>query len=226
MLHKTLLILMLLPFALGMQAQDNNSMLVVRFAEENIEIDNSTRRFIDNKDISEEVFFSKIKKIQQKAIEDVIAREGYEIKGIKQQVSLLPSEFANLEKQQSIDKLSEDINRSFFQKILNVFNPGNPDWYMSSRFSSDKKDRISTTLQQQDSKYALFLHKFEVKRSLCGEAQLITHFSLLNDESEIVLGGQNIYYADMKNSMNKNVLNHLLETAFIDTFAIIFDKLK
>lgn len=227
MLQKTLLILMFLPLTIGMQAQNNNiSVLVVRFAEENIDIDNSTRRFIENKDISEEVFISKIKKIQQKAIEDVITREDYEIKGIQEQVSLVPSEFANLEKQQSIDQISEDIDQPFLQKILGVFSHSNPDWYMSARFSTDKQDRISSTLQQQESKYALFLHKFEIKRSLCGEAQLITHYSLLNDESEIILGGQNIYYADMKNSMNKNIVDHLLEAGFVDTFGIVFDKIK
>ncbi|MGM0612950.1 MAG: hypothetical protein ACQESM_05540 [Bacteroidota bacterium] len=227
MLQKTLLILMFLPLTIGMQAQNNNiSVLVVRFAEENIDIDNSTRRFIENKDISEEVFISKIKKIQQKAIEDVIIREDYEIKGIQEQVSLVPSEFANLEKQQSIDQISEDIDQPFLQKILGIFSHSNPDWYMSARFSTDKQDRISSTLQQQESKYALFLHKFEIKRSLCGEAQLITHYSLLNDESEIILGGQNIYYADMKNSMNKNIVDHLLEAGFVDTFGIVFDKIK
>lgn len=227
MLQKTLLILMFLPLTIGIQAQNNNiSVLVVRFAEENIDIDNSTRRFIENKDISEEVFISKIKKIQQKAIEDVITREDYEIKGIQEQVSLVPSEFANLEKQQSIDQISEDIDQPFLQKILGIFSHSNPDWYMSARFSTDKQDRISSTLQQQESKYALFLHKFEIKRSLCGEAQLITHYSLLNDESEIILGGQNIYYADMKNSMNKNIVDHLLEAGFVDTFGIVFDKIK
>ena len=217
---------MFLPFTIGMQAQDNNSMLVVRFADENIEIDNSTSRFLDNKGISTEAFISKIKQIQQKAIEDVMAREDYEIKGMQEQVSLVPSEFADIEKMQGIDKISEEIDQSFFQKLLGVFSPSNPDWYMSARFSADKRDRISTTLQQQEIEYALFLHKYEIKRSLCGEAELITHYSVLNDAGEILLGGQNIYYADMKNSMKKSVVDHLLEAGFVDTFGIILDKLK
>ncbi|MFW6019261.1 MAG: hypothetical protein ACOCPM_01645 [Bacteroidales bacterium] len=226
MLHKILLILMFLPFTIGMQAQNNNSLLVVRFADENIEIDNTTRRYLDNKGISSEAFVPEIKKIQEKALEDVMTREEYEIKGIQEQVSLVPSEFANLEKKQSINKLSEDLDQPFVQRLLGVFSPGNPDWYMSASFSTDKRDRISTTLQQQGMEYVLFLHKFEIKRSLCGEAELITHYSVLNNEGDVLLGGQNIYSADMKNSMKKSVVGHILEAAFIDTFGIIFDELK
>lgn len=226
MLNKILLILMLLPLSIVIQGQDNNSMLVVRFADENISIDNATERFIDNKDISKDAFVSKIKQAQLKVIEDVASRENYTIKGMNEQVLLIPSEFADLHKKQSIDKVSEDIDKPFLQKLLGIFSPSNPDSYMSARFSSDKKDRISTTMQQQETEYALFLHKYEIERSLCGKAQMKTHYSVLNDEGEVLLAGQNIYRTDMKNSMNKNILGHILESGFDDAFGIIFDKLK
>ena len=227
MLKKILCSALMIFFVINLKAQDQpKTVLLINFQKDNISWDNNMQSFIESRDISKESMYNRIMAASKIALKDVTKQNDFKINGIDDQISLLSSEFIELKKKQSIDKVSEKTDKNFLQKFVSVFQQSAPKHYMSAKFSEDKLERIKATLQQQNSRYAIILHKYEIQRAICGETQMITHFSVVNQKGEIILGAQQIYYVDIKGTMKTSILNHLIESGFIDTFGIIFDKIK
>lgn len=227
MLKKILCSVLLISFFINVKAQEQSkTVLLINFPKDNISWNKNMQSFIENRDISKESMYNRIAAASRIALKDVTQQYNFNVKGLEDQISLLSSEFTDLVKKQSIDKVSEKKDKKLLQKLTAVFQRSAPKHYMSAKFSEDKLDRIKTTLEQQNSSYAIIVHKYDIQRAICGETQMITHFSVVNKEAEIILGAQQIYYVDIKGSMKTSILNHLIESGFADTFGIIFDKIK
>lgn len=225
MLKRIILAIVVLAISAQAFAQNQNAVLLISFQKQNISINGSMKNYAKEHGITEAALHNKIMASALKSFQDVTARNKFEVKGMDDQVSLLSSEFAELVKKDKIDKVSEEQKQNFWQRLLNIFRESQPRDYMSANFSADKIERIKTTLKQQNSKYAIILHKYEIVRKPCGAADMITHYSVVNDAGEIVLGAQQIYHVDIKNSMKKSILDHLIASSFADTFGIVFDKI-
>ncbi|MFO8055102.1 MAG: hypothetical protein R6U19_08095 [Bacteroidales bacterium] len=211
--------------SLGSARESTPKFLLIGLQPENITYNNNMGQFLDQKGLSETAIKNRIVAASQISFEELIQRKNYESRGIEDQASLLPSEFTELHKKERIDKLTKESERSFFNKLLDIFRKSQPKNYMAPTFSEDKKERIKTTLKQQECNYALVLHKYEIKKHFCGSAEMSTHYSIINTKGEVVLGEQQVFYVNITSSMQKGILQHLIQSSFTDTFEIIFNKL-
>lgn len=225
-LYRTLLLALFVSLSLSLMSQkDSQSILLISFQDENIHMNGNMESYLDDAGISDKQIKNRVMAAAQQTLQDVSERNGVQVTGLKSQVALLSSEFVKLKKKEAIDKTASDIEHNFFDKLLNIFRKTPPSHYMAAEFSTDKVKRITTSLEQQHSQYAIILHQYEMNRSICGAAEIIIHSSVVNQEGEIVLGAQQIYYTDISKSMKPALVPHIIESGFLDTYQIIFDKL-
>ncbi|MFO8087467.1 MAG: hypothetical protein R6T91_06635 [Bacteroidales bacterium] len=226
MSYRTLLLALSVFLSLSLMSQnDGQSVLLISLQKENIHANANMENYLSSVGISDKQIKNRVMAEAQQTLQEVSERNGVQLKSMKDQVALLSSEFVKLQKQDAIDKTPGDREHNFFDKLLNIFRKSPPSHYMSAEFSADKVNRITTNLEQQKSQYAIILHQYEMNRSICGAAELIVHFTVIDREGEIVLGAQQIYYIDISKSMKPALIPHIIESGFSDTYQIIFDKL-
>ncbi len=204
----------------------NKNILFVGFQQENIIIDKSVEQYASSKGISAASVRNQINAAAINQFRQVAGKNKYEALGLDDQISLLSSEFSELTSRDRIDKMQEEEkSKTLPEMFFGLFDRNVPSSYMSAKFSEDKTARIKATLEQQESDYAVILHKYEIKRNIWGHASLSTHFSVVNKDGDIIFGAQHVYHVDMKKSMKKDIFSHLIRSGFMETYGIIFDKL-
>ncbi len=209
----------------GTFAATSPSVLFLSFSEDNIEMNRFMDRFLDHRELSREEVDRRIMASAGQAFRETAQRNNIIARGIEDQVTLVAGEFAELKRTDKVNKLVTRDRPPFFRRILRIFDKRTPSKYMAPVFSSDKVARINSAMDNHNTRYTIVLHKLEFVRSPCGDAQMRTHYSVLDHQGNVVLGKQHIFYTTLKMNMNENLFYHFITTGFKDLFSVTFNMM-
>lgn len=228
MKKKILLVLVFFSFGFLLTAQeDKEKVMLVNFQKSNIHINNSMKNLANEKGLTKKTIKERSTEAASSAFGSIARKNNFEVLRMNDQVALSSAEFSELTEKERIDKLSEEEEeKSFLEWLKGIFISGPEDDYMAASFSSDKLDRIKTTLKQKNADYVMILHKYELNRKLFGDGEFIVHYTVLNHKGEILLGEQRAYKAELEKSMKKNIFPYMIQSSFLEVFGIAFDKLS